>query len=166
MASFGMPYQCMVKGGNLLFAASGSKIDLFNIQDGSLISTWKCPLGQNISQNNQSSSEAISSNAINHKLESSSINIEHNASSPPAKKRKLSEPGNGNGQQFENGEGGRKNNRFAAVASGLDAPAILALAVTRDCQHVIAVTGEDKSIRVFANIQEDGKQILSQISKR
>jgi len=44
-----------------------------------------------------------------------------------------------------------------------EAPAVIALASTRRGDHVIVVTGEDKSIRVF---EHDGRGQLRQISQR
>jgi tRNA (guanine-N(7)-)-methyltransferase subunit TRM82 len=44
-----------------------------------------------------------------------------------------------------------------------EGPVVIALASTRRGDHVIVVTGEDKSIRVF---EHDGKGQLRQISQR
>ena len=96
------------------------------------------------------------------------MDVVRDPSSPPAKRRKLSaardlqEPSEKNGTEKK-----KVNNRSDAVASGLQAPAIIALAVTTRGKHVIAVTGEDKSIRVFENVFEpDGKHQLRYVSQR
>jgi tRNA (guanine-N(7)-)-methyltransferase subunit TRM82 len=89
-------------------------------------------------------------------------------SSPPVKRRKLSAARDPQEPNEKNGNGKKKvNNRSDAVASGLQAPAIIALAVTTRSKHVIAVTGEDKSIRVFESVFEsDGKHQLRHVSQR
>lgn len=99
---------------------------------------------------------------------------------PPAKKRKLSSenieakngetsastPNTKQEQQDGKKKKQKQNNRSEAVASGLQAPAVIALAATKDGKHVIAVTGEDKSIRVFESIEEGGSHKLQQLSQR
>jgi len=161
-----MPYQCLAKCGNILLAARGSRIDSFNLENGSLLSTWSCPSTQE-NLNGKVADGATIKKITTQNSESSSVDITLDAPSPPAKRRKLSsseaadvEPGSKEGKK-------KQNNRSDAVASGLEAPAVIALTATRDARHVIAVTGEDKSIRVFENsIEEGGKQELKQISKR
>ncbi|KAE8441619.1 hypothetical protein EG329_004628 [Mollisiaceae sp. DMI_Dod_QoI] len=161
------PYQCMTKCGDILVAARGSSIDSFRLQDGSLLSTWRCPSTQN-SQDCKASGGAreISTKLVPQTSESSSIEIALDAASPPAKKRKLSQPGEKPGQSEPKIGKHRPNNRSAAVANILEAPAVIALASTTDGRHVIAVTGEDKSIRVFENVVRDGVQQLKQLSQR
>jgi tRNA (guanine-N(7)-)-methyltransferase subunit TRM82 len=83
---------------------------------------------------------------------------------PPAKKRKLSASGPADAQRVSNGR--KKKKQYDAVLGGLEAPAIVALSITKASNHVVAVTGEDKSIRVFEIIQKDGIQQLKQLSQR
>jgi tRNA (guanine-N(7)-)-methyltransferase subunit TRM82 len=88
------------------------------------------------------------------------------ATPPTTKRRKLSHTGD---SQEPNTRDGKKktNSRLEAVASGLESPAVIALAVTKSGNHVVAVTGEDKSIRVFESAFEEGrKHRLQQISRR
>lgn len=187
-----MPYQCMAKLGNVLLAARESSIDSLNISDGSLISTWTCPsppIATNLKKETlQPKLEAEKKpTRILEKSESSSVEITLHAE-PPAKKRRItkdeSEPSskveeNGAGQN--EGEKAlpktdakkaakepkkKKDNRSEAVASGLGSPAVIALVVTKDGKHVVAVTGEDKSIRLFENISENGTHSLKQLSQR
>ncbi|KAF8863476.1 hypothetical protein BDZ45DRAFT_738447 [Acephala macrosclerotiorum] len=160
-----MPYQCMIRCGDTLIAARGSSIDSFRFQDGSLLSTWKC----SSSHDSQGSKAPEAVTQITGKLNSqnseSSVEIALDAASP-AKKRKLSK----SEESLPRAEGktGKKkqNNRASALASGLEAPAVVILASTTDGRHVIAVTGEDKSIRVFENVVKDGAQQLKQLSLR
>lgn len=156
-----MPYQCMVQCGNLLIAARGSSIDIF--QDGLLLSTWKPPSSQGMGT--APSPSEISTRLATQNSESSSVEITLESSSPPAKKRKLSASESGDVNSISK-EGRKKRlNRSDVVDSGLEAPAFAALAATRKGNHVIAVTGEDKSIRVFEIVREDGMH-LKQLSQR
>jgi tRNA (guanine-N(7)-)-methyltransferase subunit TRM82 len=160
-----MPYQCLKKCGNILIAARGSSIDSFSLEDHSLLSTWKCPSSHDPELTQTSSEITIKLTAQNSEVP---VDVVRDPSSPPAKRRKLSaardlqEPSEKNGTEKK-----KVNNRSDAVASGLQAPAIIALAVTTSGKHVIAVTGEDKSIRVFENVFEpDGKHQLRYVSQR
>ncbi|EKD17319.1 WD repeat domain-containing protein [Drepanopeziza brunnea f. sp. 'multigermtubi' MB_m1] len=167
-----MPYQCMAKSGNKLVAARGSSIDIFNLQTGSLLSVWKCPASQETKNENGNSKELPITTETSEPMPlKEEINEE---SGPPAKKRKLSdepEPNEDPDKKSEQKSGknekkAKPNSRSAAVSSGLEAPAVIALAATKDGRHVIAVTGEDKSIRVFESTDEGGVQKLNQISQR
>jgi tRNA (guanine-N(7)-)-methyltransferase subunit TRM82 len=153
-----MPYQCMVQCGNLLIAARGSSIDSF--RDGSLLSTWKCP---SIQAAARPSLEVTTKLVTQHYETSVEITTD---SAPPAKKRKLSTSGPAEAKSATKEGGKKQNSRSDAVRSGLEAPAVIALAITKERRHVIAVTGEDKSIRVFENVQEDGVHRLKQLSQR
>lgn len=157
-----MAYQCMVQCGNLLIAARGSSIDLF--QNGALLSTWKCPSIQG-SGKPQPPPEVTARLATQNSV-SSSVEITIHSSSPPAKKRKLSASESASAKAVSKEGKKKQKNRSDAVLSGLEAPAVVALAVTRGCSHVIAVTGEDKSIRVFELAQENGVRQLKQLSQR
>lgn len=173
-----MPYQCMVKCGNILVAARGSSIDSFNIHNGSLLSTWNCPASQEGKE--QSAPKEAPKKADSSSLIPSTGEASVEDSAPPAKKRKLSnepeaeeeEQSTPKDQEPEVKDGKKKdkkpkqNIRSVAVNSGLQAPAVIALAATKDGRHVIAVTGEDKSIRVFESVEENGTQRLQQISQR
>lgn len=146
-----MPYQCLERCGNVLVAASGSRIDTFKLEDGSLISTWKCPVDVAPKTSKDLPQEEIPPKQ------------EVPAKSPPAKRRKLA--GGAEEQEQTNESTGEKkaNNRLDAVASGLEAPAVIAMTCTNSGNHVVAVTGEDKSVRVF---EHDGAGYLQQISQR
>lgn len=161
-----MPYQCMTSCGNILVAARGSSIDAFKLQDGSLLSTWTDPQGQSNQDSKKLDLAAGDTTKLATQTSKSSIDIALDAASPPAaKKRKLS-AGNQSAVQPEDKEGKRKqNNRSSAIASGLNTPAVTVLVSTTDGKHVIAVTGEDKCIRVFENSME-GVHQLKQLSKR
>lgn len=152
-----MPYHCLQQCGDILVAARGSSIDLFSLQDGSLLSTWDCPNSEGCDRPDRRDSVEQSED------------IKLATSPPPAKRRRLSEDkGNVHAEEQENGKR-RPNHRSKAVFSGLLAPAVIALGATKKGRHVIAVTGEDKSIRVFEVVSESngsGKQELRQLSQR
>ncbi|KAH7417023.1 guanine-N(7)--methyltransferase subunit trm82 [Cadophora sp. MPI-SDFR-AT-0126] len=175
-----MPYQCMVTCGNILVAARGSSIDSFNLENGSLLSTWTCPVSQDAIQKEKPSTIQSQKTEESPNLATPRERDVVEADGPPAKKRKLSAenieakngdlstliPNTNQEQQDSKKKKQKQNNRSAAVASGLQAPAVIALAATKDGRHVIAVTGEDKSIRAFESIEEAGSHRLQQISQR
>lgn len=166
MSKLRMPYQCLHTCGGKLIAARGSSIDAFSLEDHSLLSTWKCP------SNQQSKTTPISSGTKNESTNQNSElseDIVLNSAAPPAKRRRLSDAVGPQMTSERKGKNEKKkvNNRSDAVASGLRAPAVIALAATKDGKHVIAVTGEDKSIRVFEDVWERGeKQQLRHVSQR
>ncbi len=192
MSHFQMPYQCLSQCGSLLVAARGSSIDLFNLKNGSLISTWDCPLPQD-SERTKLSSERNMIEASTENIPCSATGQNIDRFSPPAKKRKLSEakadvlkseieagkdadldadlnPKSGHEAMPEPNDQKKKksrpNNRSNATTSGLEAPFVVTMTATRDYRYVVVVTGEDKSIRVLENIEKDGTQQLKQVSLR
>jgi tRNA (guanine-N(7)-)-methyltransferase subunit TRM82 len=183
-----MPYQCAEKLGNLLAAARDSSIDLFNLEDGSYLSTWTCPSSEK-PQNEKLGVEELNKVVTTQESQSSSVDIVVDSSSPPAKRRKLSSGGaekqetptnepeedtrskyitkmSSNGKDGKQSKKQKQNNRSVAISTGLGAPAIIALAVTQDEKNVIAVTGEDKCIRVFKVVDEGRPSYLKQVSER
>ncbi|RDL34641.1 uncharacterized protein BP5553_07769 [Venustampulla echinocandica] len=173
-----MPYQYIKKCGNLLAAARGSNIDIFNSADGSLCSTWSsAPAPAQVSQNASSIPEDTDANLAAQEPQPASVENEVNTTSPPAKRRKLSSTEDGKNIESkedikEPEKGGKnekkqkQNKRPGSSSSGLEAPAVIALAVTKNAQHVVAITGEDKSIRVFEVIEKHGIPQLNHISQR
>ena len=163
MSKLRIPYQCLKKCGNLLIAARGSSIDTFNLESRSLVSTWKCPPTQESTQEPDSSAPVQEADGTTNS--SGAIATAAEQSTPPAKRRKLSvseEPGK---SKPKNNKG--KNHRSDILSAGSEAPAVIALTSTREGRHVIAVTGEDKSIRVFeSTYQWDAKHELKQLSQR
>ncbi|KAH8676880.1 hypothetical protein BGZ60DRAFT_526302 [Tricladium varicosporioides] len=184
MAGSNMPYQCLEKCGKFLVAARGSNIDLFNVEDGSFIFTWSSVPAVVHGGNLPAGDEAAQ---LQHEVSQlSSVNIKVDASPPPAKRRKLS--GNEDEKSETKGENTEKvdpeskgeskenektekkqkkqkqNNR--SETSGFESPSIIALATTNDAKHVVAITGEDKAIRVFEIIETEGVVEVRQISQR
>lgn len=177
MAPTRIPYQCLERCGRFIVGANGSVIDLFDVKDGSLLSTWHCPTSSK-GFKEESVSQASQPDLKIEDSKSSSVDIKVESSPRPTKRRKLSGGGDENEDPAETPNDNKKegknmdkkerkqNNRSESVASGLKAPAVIALAVTSDDRHVIAITGEDKSIRVFSLICQDGIAKLEQLSQR
>lgn len=155
-----MPYQAIKAVGNLLFAARGSSIDLIDIKNATILSTWTCP--PTYSQNHHTTSEVESG-------ERSFNNLgEKNENSPPVKKRKLSSEKNNlsdknlkEAEVLEPTDGKNKGDAYH-----VESPTVSILTSTLSGKHIIIVTGEDKSIRVLEKVGEDQSQKLIQLSQR
>ena len=140
---------------NVIFAASVSSIFSFSASDGSLLFSWP--------QENRSDpsdpSDAIT--PVNIELEEE---LPETGVEPPGKRRKLSSSGNVSESTsteivVENGRSKRRKPR----GQGSFSPSVIKLVGTSNGKYLIAVTGEDKCIRVFG-IQRDGS--LETISER
>ena len=153
-----IPYHILQRCGKTLLAVRGSSIDLISLVDGSVKSTWKCPVVQS------SISKDLTTEGKNGEPDPSSDGI----SGPPAKKQKLSgpeedKPESTKGQSKKQ----KKANRRAPPVDRNEAPKFIALQTTRDEKHLVGVTGEDKCIRVFKwQIDDTGREELQQISAR
>ena len=166
MSKLRVPYQCLEVAGNLLVAARGSNIDLFSLEDQSLLSTWKYPSAHKSitgEASQQITQELPGTNSEPPALPALDVPPQ----SPPAKRRKLSD-GSKPQNPCEEGKGKKGlNDRSDSIAAGLDTPAIITLAVARGGKHVIAATGEDKCIWVFEIVvKENGKHYLKSVSQR
>jgi tRNA (guanine-N(7)-)-methyltransferase subunit TRM82 len=152
-----MPYQCLKQCGNHLVAARGSSIDIFDIKDGSYLSTWKSPILGSTGSSTQAGDDTKGGDP-EQKSETSSPDIVLDAATPPAKRRKLSI-----GEEVQQGKKSAKSNTPAPKA--FEPSSIINLTTTNDQRHVIAVTGEDKAIRVLRWEDDDGSS-LRQLSER
>jgi tRNA (guanine-N(7)-)-methyltransferase subunit TRM82 len=169
MATSRMPYQRLQRSGDVLIAARGSSIDTFDLINGSFLSSWSTA-----PKPTQTTTPATSEAP--------------DASSPPAKRRKVSDEedtadiegaattsetnaktnGNSNGQsKAQKKKQQNQKSRAESASSGFEHPAVICLAATEDGKHIVAVTAEDKSVRVLERIAtENGKQELKEISIR
>lgn len=121
---------------SVLLAASGPTIRCFDIQSGKLCSSW----GSGV--------ETAQENAHD---------IADNDGEPPGKKLRLSEPeDDGNATVSKKG----KKNGDQAKAEGA---AVIILQVIPGSQRFVAVTGEDKAVRVF---ELDGHGTIKPLSIR
>lgn len=169
MAIWTMPYQKLQRSGNILIAARGSSIDTFDLNTGAFLSSWS------------TAPTPIASAPVLASLETPGI------STPPAKRRKVSDEedvadptpaeeanakpnvqarGNGNAKKQKK-RPQTQTSRAENASSGLEHPAVICLAASEDGKHVVAVTAEDKSVRVLEHVKrENEKQELRQISIR
>lgn len=159
------PYQCLEVAGNFLVAASGHELHTFNLETGDQVSTWACPAP--ITDSKLSKSATETEKVVLNITPESEENAEAGPDDPPAKRRKISDNEKKEVQEEENAVESKSNGRTKAkqlrpATDGSVAPNFNALASTKDGRHVIGVTGEDKSVRVFEH--ENG--VLKQISER
>ena len=141
----------------ILVGASGSFIHTFSAQNGRYLSTWPSlettAQTRSIGQNNEKESEV-----------SNQKSSSQDDSKRPPKRQKLSpakdDSGNSSAEIVAAGDSDNgESTRYQQPSN----PPIIKLAGTSAGQHVIAVTGEDKCIRVF-DLAADG--ILMQLSER
>jgi hypothetical protein len=161
-----LPYQSLQKCGNVLVAASGSTIDTFSLDDGSFLSSWTCPVpSTNIITTSTMLTEhpAQSSSLYAQSANAPSIVKPEPGEEPPAKKRRLSDPKVEVEAADPKIEIFKRHHKTKQIPNGTSHPIVISLNSTRDGTHVIAVTGEDKSIRIF---DHDGKGRLKQLSQR
>lgn len=154
-----MPYQSLSKCGQFLVAATTSHIDTFSFSDGTRLSRWSCPKALDAAPPSSIPDPMLTTQ----NSENSSIDIVLD-SQPTAKKRRLSLPSGESPEVISKKQ--RKTARPGLMNSGCknpEAPNLIALTSTKDSQHVIAVTGEDKTVRVF---QQNGKGVIEQLSER
>ncbi|KAK2765337.1 tRNA (guanine-N(7)-)-methyltransferase non-catalytic subunit trm82 [Arachnomyces sp. PD_36] len=132
-------------GRDLLFAAAGPSIYAFDLEDGAHLSIW--PQDRDV--------EAPKSEPTN---ASPKDVTEPETQGPPEKKRKLSSSAADSkpddSQEAAAEDSGSGNTTWSVIPI---------LTTSADGKHLIAVTGEDKCIRVF-NCDKDGK--LTQLSGR
>ena len=160
------PYQCLEVVGNFLVAASGNELNTFNFSTGDQVSSLAVPapvIDTKASQKADKEAEKV----VLDVTPDSEVTPEAGSDNPPAKRRKISDDEKKDVEAEEKpedakitGKKGLVSNRPTSDRSA--APNFIALASTKDGRHVIGVTGEDKSVRVFEH--ENG--LLKQISER
>ncbi len=153
------PYQRLHVCGNVLVAARGGSIDTFSISEGTYISTWK-------------HKHAPFRDAAR-ELEAGHAGGEP---SPAAKRRRVDDDDDDDDGADPQGslpasskEPGRQRpkkgpmNNTGAVQEDLIDPVVTVLEGTADGRYVVAVTGQDKTVRV---LEHDGRGVLRQLSER
>ncbi|KAI0125938.1 WD repeat domain-containing protein [Xylariales sp. AK1849] len=164
-----LPYQCLANVGQsgVICASRGGSIFTFGA-DGSLLASWRHPATQ--SKADQTVDTVKIGNNGTEKL-----NEKAETSSPPSKRRKVdtdsadaaaqqiteATPAPADSQAKENGHKkkikGRSKSDYGSVH---EQPFVNILKATPDGNHIIAVTGQDKTIWVF---EHDGKgQVMVQ----
>lgn len=160
------PYQCLEVAGNFLVAATGNELHTFNLETGDRVSAFAVPapvIDTKASQKADKEEEKV----VLDITPDSEANPEAGSDNPPAKRRKISDDEKKEVETEASTTEGKQNGRPKAkqlrpANDGSVAPNFIALASTKDGRHVIGVTGEDKSVRVFEH--ENG--VLKQISER
>ena len=157
------PYQCLLycsrpgqAEAGILVASSGPYIHTFNAHNGTYLSTW--PSGQELGKSSKDDAMADLGSGLSGGTQTYQENSQR-----PRKRQKLSPPREDSGSSAEivvNGGDAEDQNARLKQAIG---PPVIKLAGTSDGHHVVAVTGEDKCIRVFG-LPEDG--CLIQLSER
>lgn len=158
------PYQCLCycqrasqSEPGILVGASGCYIHTFSAQNGRYLSTW--PSLEIFAQTQPAGEETEKqSELLDRKC------APENDSTRPTKRQKVSlardESGSSSAEIVVAGDGGNGERMSPQV---LPRSPIIKLAGTSNGQKVVAVTGEDKCIRVF-NLAADGT--LTQLSER
>ena len=157
------PFQCILvcsrshcNRPSILLAASGTSIFSFDFSDGALTSVWP------FSQTNTTPSSFVTARIATQKEENSRSLERQPDKDRPSKRRRVSSPADGSDSTsaeilVEEAD------TIARTSKRTKASSITKLIATSDGQHVVAVTGEDKCIRVF-ELLADGA--LRQLSER
>ena len=158
------PYQCLIycqqasqSEPGILVGACGSSIHTFSVQDGRYLSSWppieSSTQTQSAEQSNRNESE------VPHLKGSLQCGFTR-----PSKRQKLSPAGDeSSSSSAEIVVAGHIDNGRTSSSQQASISPIIKLAGTSTGQHVIAVTGEDKCIRVL-DLAADGT--LTQLSER
>jgi len=173
------PYQCIrIVGKKYIVAASGHELHVFSLVDGSKISSWTCPVPPQSHQ----TKVAVATNTSGPRLgPGSEINKEGEAetippelpdappalhSDPPAKRRKLSDLSEEEEEEElsvekKNKKGGKSRAKHQKPPADISTPPnVIVLTSSTDGKHVVVVTGEDKTVRVFEHENGELKQIF------
>ena len=159
------PYQCLEVVGNFLVAATGNELHTFNLSTGDQVSSFVVPAPVIDTKALQKAVKEAEKVVLDVTPDSEET-PEAGSDNPPAKRRKICDDEKDVEAEEKpedakiTGKKGLVSNRPASDRSA--APNFIALASTKDGRHVIGVTGEDKSVRVFEH--ENG--VLKQISER
>lgn len=173
------PYQCMhIVGKKYILAASAHELHVFSLVDGSKISSWTCPVPPQPHQ----TKVAVATNALGPHLgpgseinkggETETLAPELPAApsalhlDPPAKRRKLSDLSEEEEEEEisiekKNKKGGKSRTKHQKPPADISrTPNVIVLTSSTDGKHVVVVTGEDKTIRVFEHENGELKQIF------
>ncbi|ODA82934.1 hypothetical protein RJ55_01443 [Drechmeria coniospora] len=177
-----IPYNQVHCRGDILFAVRGGKIHSFNLPDGKHISTWQHPDVEKVTKAREVISETKSE-------KEPSVDVDDDVgvdeSEPPAKRQKTDagvdnkavvddaaedrgagQPCERKGKSKESKAKNKKTHHESKkhqVARVPDRPVVTLLTSTEDGRHVLAVSGHDKVIWVFAH---DGHGSLTRLSQR
>ncbi|RYC62844.1 hypothetical protein CHU98_g3360 [Xylaria longipes] len=162
-----LPFQCLSPLGwspKIFCAAKGCSIQTFDLGAGSQpLFSWTHPSvkqAENATQAKETTHGGLESEG-------------QTEQQPPSKRRKLgpdnaefnaeTEAGQGAPDAPTNGEKNQKKGKAKSTPPKPEAPLVVLLTATSDGSHVIAVTGQDKTLWVF---EHDGKGSLTEVSRR
>ncbi|TPX14220.1 uncharacterized protein E0L32_000614 [Thyridium curvatum] len=166
------PCQRLHLCGDILVAARGARINLFNVQDGSRLGTWARPSGS------KTATAAETEEAKPGDGSSAPAAGEEVEQGPPTKRRKVDESGEAQAMEVEaqdvtaekqngqgqNGKKAGKGQTPARIKSAIpETPFVTLLAATKNGSHIVAVTSPDKNLWV---LEHDGKGNLRELSSR
>ncbi|KAJ3552820.1 hypothetical protein NPX13_g11026 [Xylaria arbuscula] len=153
----GLPYQCLSQlgSGTLFCAARGCSIQTHDLSASSQpLYTWTHP-----------SIRQVADVKRNEEVQDSPANgAAQTEQQPPSKRRKIASDEHEQEKQDvpTNGEKGQKKGKTnRAITPGI--PFVILLTATEDGSHIIAVTGQDKTLWVF---EHDGQGSLKELSQR
>lgn len=160
-----LPYQCLTRLGqsSILCAAKGTSIHTFDLDsESSFLSSWTHPATKQV-ENNEPQEITQEGQDLN----------EQESGQPPSKKRKLDSENKPNVEgnchadtkAAEAASNGSGKNKQKAESRGQrpELPFVNLLVATEDGSHLVAVTGQDKTLWVF---EHDGKGKLKELSQR
>ena len=151
------PFQCLeicsradATENEVLVAAAGHQIHAYSLYSGGLLATWPAA---------RSGRTGHSGDTIQRKQHASDVPHDKDEVGSPSKRRKLSE----NGSDSTSAEIVVERDADPSAPQEMSKSPVIKLARTSDGRHLIAVTGDDKCVRVF-DLLPDGA--LHQLSER
>lgn len=140
----------------ILVGASGPFLHTFNVRDGTFLSTW--PVNNDIETFDKGGAVA------NRESEAPTAPVSAQGSAErPQKRRRLSPSRDDSGSSAEIVVDDGQEVVLDIQVKQISIPPFIKLAGTSTGQYVVAVTGEDKCIRVFTL---SGNGVLTQLSER
>jgi tRNA (guanine-N(7)-)-methyltransferase subunit TRM82 len=144
------PYQCLLycarpgrTDAGVLVAASGPYIHTFSVEDGTNLYTW--PSHEVLKSSSEKGEDTDHGSETIKEARSGQGDQDR-----PRKRRRLSPPGEDSGSSAEIVvDGGSNANGRGAKVKQASHPPVTKLVGTSTGQYVVAVTGEDKCVRVF-----------------
>ncbi len=156
------PFQCLAlaarTNGDILLAAAGSHIYTYRLGDGKQLASWNPSQLERKATPESESTKKPDVRGVQDVKPNEETNGDEE---PPNKRRKLSVHGETSDSTSAEivVEGGSKKRKPSRTSRS----AVIKLTTTADARHVVAVTGDDKCIRVFELL---GNGTLRQLSER
>jgi len=169
------PYQRLRTGGNVLVAAQAARIHTFSLRDGSHLGSWSHPKAassKTAPEGENGAGSAVSAvenqeNGAEERQVSSAKRRKIEAGDGPGGEEPEAQASEATGQGAQGAKTknykGKKHNHAGAKETRAEPPIVTALELSPDSRHVVAVTGQDKTIWVLAH---DDNGTLTQLSTR